>query len=161
MAKSAVTECAAVFDFCRRRAPADRTHLGAGRELLLRIVSMLIPLIRRASTAQIRARARARNRRPYGMAVKSSMKTDDKGNGLPIAGDESGLRSDFAKADKVETISIVHPSRRSLSSAEKAPKTGEKAERRLTLCKKDSYTEKGTVKLDRAPENIRNQPMKK
>jgi four helix bundle protein len=51
MAKRSATECAAVLDVCRRLALADRTRLDAGRELLMRIVSMLIPLIRRASTA--------------------------------------------------------------------------------------------------------------
>jgi four helix bundle protein len=51
MAKRSATECAAVLDICRRLALADGTRLHAGRELLLRIVSMLIPLIRRASNA--------------------------------------------------------------------------------------------------------------
>jgi len=51
MAKRSATECAAVSDVCRRLALADGTRLDAGRGLLLRIVSMLMPLIRRASTA--------------------------------------------------------------------------------------------------------------
>ena len=51
MAKRSATECAAVLDVCRRLALADATRLDAGRELLLRVVSMLIPLIRRASNA--------------------------------------------------------------------------------------------------------------
>jgi len=50
MAKRSATECAAVLDVCRRLALADVNRLDAGRELLLRIASMLIPLIRRAST---------------------------------------------------------------------------------------------------------------
>jgi len=49
MAKRSATECAAVFDVCRRLALADETSFDAGRQLLLRIVSMLIPLIRRVA----------------------------------------------------------------------------------------------------------------
>jgi len=48
MAKRSATECAAVLDVCRRLRLADDTRLDSGRNLLLRIVSMLIPLIRRA-----------------------------------------------------------------------------------------------------------------
>jgi four helix bundle protein len=48
MAKRSATECAAVLDVCRRLGLADETALNSGRALLLRIVSMLIPLIRRA-----------------------------------------------------------------------------------------------------------------
>ena len=51
MAKRSATECAAVFDVCRRLALADQSCLDAGRTLLLRIVSMLIPLIKRAPSA--------------------------------------------------------------------------------------------------------------
>ena len=47
MAKRSATECAAVLDVCRRLGLANEALLDSGRELLLRIVSMLIPLIRR------------------------------------------------------------------------------------------------------------------
>ncbi len=47
MAKRSATECAAVLDVCRRLELASSKQLDAGRDLLLRIVSMLIPLIRR------------------------------------------------------------------------------------------------------------------
>ena len=49
MAKRSATECAAVLEVCRRLGLADVTSLDTGRELLLRIVSMLIPLIRRVA----------------------------------------------------------------------------------------------------------------
>jgi four helix bundle protein len=49
MAKRSATECAGVLDVCRRLGLASQQLLDAGRELLLRIVSMLIPLIRRAA----------------------------------------------------------------------------------------------------------------
>ena len=49
MAKRSATECAAVLDVCRRLDLASDKRLDAGRELILRIVSMLIPLIRRAA----------------------------------------------------------------------------------------------------------------
>ena len=47
MAKRSATECAAVLDVCRRLDLANGKQLDAGRNLLLRIVSMLIQLIRR------------------------------------------------------------------------------------------------------------------
>ena len=47
MAKRSSTECAAVLDVCRRLRLVDEVRLDTGRKLLLRIVSMLIPLIRR------------------------------------------------------------------------------------------------------------------
>lgn len=47
MAKRSATECAAVLDACRRLGLADEASLDSGRELLLRIVSMLTRLIRR------------------------------------------------------------------------------------------------------------------
>jgi len=49
MAKRSATECAAVLDVCRRLGLAAQTPLDAGRELLLRVVSMLVPLIRRVA----------------------------------------------------------------------------------------------------------------
>ena len=49
MAKRSATECAAVLDVCRRLGLAKEAPLDSSRQLLLRIVSMLIPLIRRAA----------------------------------------------------------------------------------------------------------------
>jgi four helix bundle protein len=49
MAKRSATECAAVLDVCRRLGLASETALDSGRALLLRIVSMLIPLTRRGA----------------------------------------------------------------------------------------------------------------
>jgi four helix bundle protein len=49
MAKRSATECAAVLDVCRRLRLGAETPLDSGRELLLRIVSMLIQLIRRVA----------------------------------------------------------------------------------------------------------------
>jgi len=45
MAKRSATECAAAFDVLRVRKLAEAPALSKGRELLLRIVSMLIKLI--------------------------------------------------------------------------------------------------------------------
>ena len=47
MAKRSATECAAVLSVCRRLALGSDSRLDAGRTLLLRIVSMMIPLIRK------------------------------------------------------------------------------------------------------------------
>jgi len=49
MAKRSATECAAVLDVCRRLEIADPQLLESGRDLLLRVVSMLISLARRLS----------------------------------------------------------------------------------------------------------------
>ena len=49
MAKRSGTECAAVIDVCRRLGLANEGPLDSGRQLLLRIVSMLVQLIRRAA----------------------------------------------------------------------------------------------------------------
>jgi four helix bundle protein len=46
MAKRSATECAAIFDVCRRLALIEESGFGAGRELLLRIVSMLTKMVR-------------------------------------------------------------------------------------------------------------------
>lgn len=49
MAKRSGTECAAILDVCRRLELADDARLELGRGFLLRVVSMLTPLIRRAA----------------------------------------------------------------------------------------------------------------
>jgi len=46
MAKRSATECAAVFDICRRLQLTDEVHYSKGRELLIRIVSMLTKMAR-------------------------------------------------------------------------------------------------------------------
>jgi hypothetical protein len=48
MAKRSATECAAILDVARVRVLVDPTQLQAGRELLLRIVSMLVRMARSA-----------------------------------------------------------------------------------------------------------------
>jgi four helix bundle protein len=47
MALRSATECAAVVDVCKRLQLARETDLLAGRQMLLRIVSMLVPLVKR------------------------------------------------------------------------------------------------------------------
>ena len=46
MAKRSATECAAILDVCRRLRLVDDARCSTGRELLLRIVSMLVGLVR-------------------------------------------------------------------------------------------------------------------
>lgn len=46
MARRSATECAAIFDVCRRLAMIEQASYGKGRELLLRIVSMLTKMTR-------------------------------------------------------------------------------------------------------------------
>jgi four helix bundle protein len=46
MARRSATECAAVMDVCNRLRLAKETTLLAGREMLLRITSMLVGLIK-------------------------------------------------------------------------------------------------------------------
>ena len=46
MARRAATECAAIFDVCRRLALIEQAGYGSDRELLLRIVSMLTKMTR-------------------------------------------------------------------------------------------------------------------
>ncbi len=46
MARRSATECAAIFDVCRRLALIKQESYGSGRELLLRIVSMLTKMTR-------------------------------------------------------------------------------------------------------------------
>lgn len=47
MAKRSATECASILHVCHRLELVDQPRYRAGRELLLRVVSMLIPLVRR------------------------------------------------------------------------------------------------------------------
>jgi four helix bundle protein len=49
MAKRSATECAAIFDVCRRLQLVDTQRIDAARDLLLRVVSMLIQMARRRS----------------------------------------------------------------------------------------------------------------
>ena len=46
MARRSATECAAILDVCRRLTLIEESRFGAGRELLLRIVSMLTKMVR-------------------------------------------------------------------------------------------------------------------
>ena len=54
MAKRSATECAAALDVCKARKWADAPSLEAGREMLLRIVSMLIRMIHTVEAARDR-----------------------------------------------------------------------------------------------------------
>ena len=47
MAKRSATECAGILDVCQRLQLVDEQHQTKGRELLIRIVSMLIKMARR------------------------------------------------------------------------------------------------------------------
>ena len=47
MAKISATECAGILDVCQRLQLLDEQHHTKGRELLIRIVSMLIKMARR------------------------------------------------------------------------------------------------------------------
>ncbi len=47
MAKRSATECAGILDVCQRLRLIDEPHQVRGRELLIRIVSMLIKMARR------------------------------------------------------------------------------------------------------------------
>jgi four helix bundle protein len=47
MAKRSATECAAVLDVCARLGLVEQERLATGRELLLRIVSMLVRMVNR------------------------------------------------------------------------------------------------------------------
>ena len=46
MARRSATECAAILDVCSRLSLVEKTSYGAGRELLLRVVSMLTKMTR-------------------------------------------------------------------------------------------------------------------
>jgi four helix bundle protein len=47
MAKRSATECAGILDVCQRLQLIDEQHQTRGHELIIRIVSMLIKMIRR------------------------------------------------------------------------------------------------------------------
>jgi four helix bundle protein len=47
MAKRSATECAGILDVCQRLQLIDDQHHTKGRELIIRIVSMLIKMARR------------------------------------------------------------------------------------------------------------------
>ena len=51
MAKRSATECAATPHVCRRLNLVDDTRFNSGRELLLRIVAMIVQMARRQSEA--------------------------------------------------------------------------------------------------------------
>ncbi len=46
MSKRSATECAAILDVCRRLKLVEQPRLDEGREVLLRIVAMLVKLVR-------------------------------------------------------------------------------------------------------------------
>ncbi len=50
MARRSTTECAAILDVCSRLGLCSESLLGSGRDLLLRIVSMLIQMVRGVET---------------------------------------------------------------------------------------------------------------
>ena len=47
MAKRSATECAGILDVCERLRLIDEQRQTKGRELLIRVVSMLIKMVRR------------------------------------------------------------------------------------------------------------------
>jgi four helix bundle protein len=47
MAKRSATECAAIIHICRRLGLVEDSRYVAGRELLLRVVAMLVQMVRR------------------------------------------------------------------------------------------------------------------
>ena len=47
IAKRSATECAGILDLCQRLQLLDKQHYTRGRELLIRVVSMLIKMARR------------------------------------------------------------------------------------------------------------------
>jgi four helix bundle protein len=51
MARRSATECAAILHVCERLKLVDESRYVAGRELLLRIVSMLVQMVRRLGKA--------------------------------------------------------------------------------------------------------------
>lgn len=50
IAKRSATECAAIFDLCRELSLIQDSHYTQGRELLIRIVSMLIKMVQGSSS---------------------------------------------------------------------------------------------------------------
>lgn len=47
MAKRSATECAGILDVCQKLQLVDAKYYASGRELIIRIVSMLIKMVRR------------------------------------------------------------------------------------------------------------------
>ena len=47
MAKRSATECAGILDVCQRLQLINEQHQTKGRELIIRIVSMLVKMVRR------------------------------------------------------------------------------------------------------------------
>jgi four helix bundle protein len=56
MAKRSATECASIFDICRRLQLCNEERLLRGRELLIRIVSMLTKMVQGSTTNRERTR---------------------------------------------------------------------------------------------------------
>ena len=63
IAKRSATESAAILDVCRRLKLVSEASYAAGRDLLLRIVSMLVAMVRDGTPDRARAQARAGARR--------------------------------------------------------------------------------------------------
>jgi len=51
MALRSATECAGTLDICKRLRLGEEQPLATGRELLLRVVAMLVPLVRRLGSS--------------------------------------------------------------------------------------------------------------
>jgi len=64
MAKRSATECAAVMDVCRRLNLTNDQNYRQGRDLLLRIVSMLVKLVRVSSQGQQTGHGHGQGHRP-------------------------------------------------------------------------------------------------
>ena len=56
MAKRSATECASIFDICRRLQLCEDKQLLKGRELLIRIVAMLTKMVQRTTINRERTR---------------------------------------------------------------------------------------------------------
>ena len=52
MAKRSATECAAILHVCKELGLIDESRHGTGRELLLRIVPMLVQMVRRTGESE-------------------------------------------------------------------------------------------------------------
>lgn len=53
IARRSATECAAILDVCRKLALANEERHGAGRELLVRVVSMLVRMSSRSGAGNV------------------------------------------------------------------------------------------------------------
>ena len=53
IARRSATECAAILDVCRKLGLADEECHGVGRELLVRVVSMLVRMSRRSGVGNV------------------------------------------------------------------------------------------------------------